>query len=584
LIILIDRFSVFVALRSAAREITPRDVTARKLGDRRPPNVPTTFAQLGLPDAVCDALRASGIDSPFPIQESAIPDALAGRDVCAQAPTGSGKTLAFGLPMLVRSGHGHQRHPASLILVPTRELADQIVAALRPLARTVDLRLVAVYGGVGFGEQRTALRKGVDVVVGCPGRIEDLISQGEMRLDHVTFAVIDEADRMADVGFLPAVRRLLDLTSKSRQTLLFSATMEHAVASLIRDYQTDPVTHRSVADLQAPDTARHLFLAVKEGDRTRLTAEAIGHAGSAIVFCRTRRRADRIALQLQRLGVKAETIHGGRSQQQRNRALAALNGGRVQALVATDVAARGIHVDGLACVVHYDAPEDDAAYVHRSGRTGRAGASGVVLSLVDEGAVGRNGLLRKPPAPGIAIERVMPGGLAEALVVEGAPIPVVQAPVESHREERVEEHAPQRENRPPTRRERPARTTESRTGGAPSVAAKDDNGSQDGEVTFFNPGKGYGFISRANGGDLFVHHSNVVRAAGTAELATGDRVEFKVGDGRRGPEALEVRVAGAPREASTDAPSSRPARTGARRPTRGPDRAARRPSRRAKAS
>jgi superfamily II DNA/RNA helicase/cold shock CspA family protein len=521
--------------------------------------VTSSFAQLGLPDALCAALVAGGIDAPFAIQEGAIPDALAGRDVCAQAPTGSGKTLAFGLPMLVRSGRGHQRHPASLVLVPTRELADQIVAALRPLARTMDLRLVAVYGGVGFGEQRTALRKGVDIVVGCPGRIEDLISQGEMRLDHVTFAVVDEADRMADVGFLPAVRRLLDLTSADRQTLLFSATMEHAVASLIRDYQTDPATHRTVADQQAPDTARHLFLAVREGDRTRFTAEAIGHAGSAIVFCRTRRRADRIALQLQRLGVKAETIHGGRSQQQRNRALAALNGGRVQALVATDVAARGIHVDGLACVVHYDAPEDGAAYVHRSGRTGRAGASGVVLSLVEETAVGRNGRLRKPPAPGIDIERVLPDGLATALVIEVPDSPAVKP-------------APAAE---------PVTTT-SNTTSANTVAADTATGTETGQVTFFNAGRGYGFVARSGGGDLFVHHSNVVKQGGAADLAVGDQVEFRVGAGRRGPEALEVRLTRASSTTSSPAPaqpSPRPARSDPRRPSRGPGRPGRRSTR-----
>jgi superfamily II DNA/RNA helicase len=375
----------------------------------------TPFARLGLPAALCAALADAGIDAPFAIQEAALPDALAGRDVCAQAPTGSGKTLAFGLPLLVRSGHGRPGRPASLVVVPTRELADQIVTALAPLARSVDLRLAAVYGGVGFGEQKRALRRGVDVVVGCPGRLEDLIGQGCLDLRDVRLAVLDEADRMADVGFLPAIRRLLDQTARDRQTLLFSATMEAPVTSVVERYQHDPVTHRVDADVDEADNARHLFLAVDSSERVRRTAEAIAQTGTAIVFTRTRHRADRVARQLRNLGVTTDVLHGGRSQGQRNRALDALVGGRVQALVATDVAARGIHVDDLSCVVHFDPPGDAATYTHRSGRTGRAGATGVVLSLVEPADVDRRGRLRTPATRGVDPEGVTVATLAEAM-------------------------------------------------------------------------------------------------------------------------------------------------------------------------
>lgn len=342
----------------------------------------TTFAQLGLPNALVAALTRRGLVEPFPIQIATIPDALAGRDVSGMAPTGSGKTLAFGLPILARveSADGHR--PRALILAPTRELAEQIKRELNPLAKSAGRSVLAVYGGVGYGPQKKGLREGSDILVATPGRLEDLIEQGITDLGHVDIAVVDEADRMADMGFLPAVRRILDGTSARRQTLLFSATLDGDIAVLSRDYQREPVRHE--AGTARPETidARHHFWRVDYHDRIRHTADLITAGGRAIVFTRTRHGADRLAKQLNKLGLGAVPMHGGRSQNQRNRALQAFATGRAQALIATDVAARGIHVEAVASVIHYDFPTDSKDYLHRSGRTARAGATGTVVSLV----------------------------------------------------------------------------------------------------------------------------------------------------------------------------------------------------------
>ncbi len=342
----------------------------------------TTFAHLGLPDPLVRALDGLGIEEPFPIQTAAIPDALAGRDVCGKAPTGSGKTLAFGLPVLATVEVASQRRPRALVLGPTRELAEQIKRELTPLAKRIHRRVFAVYGGVGYGPQKSALRKGVDVLVATPGRLEDLIDQGCVDLRDVDIVVVDEADRMADMGFLPDVRRILDRTSSRRQTLLFSATLDGDVAVLSRHYQRDPVRHEAVTVNATATEARHHFWLVHRSDRVHHAAELVGAAGRSIVFTRTRRGADRLAKQIDKLGVGAVALHGGRSQGQRTRALEAFSSGRAQALVATDVAARGIHVDEVASVIHYDPPADAKAYLHRSGRTARAGAGGTVVSLI----------------------------------------------------------------------------------------------------------------------------------------------------------------------------------------------------------
>jgi superfamily II DNA/RNA helicase len=348
-----------------------------------PSTTARSFAHLGVPAFICDALEQRGITTPFEIQAATIADGLAGRDVLGRAPTGSGKTLAFGVPIVANAGEVGRctpRRPAALVLAPTRELAEQITTELRTFSGRI--RVDAVYGGVGYGSQLTALKRGVDVLVACPGRLEDLIQRRDVDLSDVVYVVLDEADRMADMGFMPAVRRLLDQTSPARQTLLFSATLDGDVARLTRDYQRDPVRHEVGEETPDVRAATHRFWTVERVDRNPIVAEVVNAAWPSIIFTRTRHGADRLARQLVKLGIETAPIHGGRSQSQRNRALDDFTNGRVHALVATDVAARGIHVDGVASVIHYDPPEDHKTYVHRSGRTARAGADGLVVSLV----------------------------------------------------------------------------------------------------------------------------------------------------------------------------------------------------------
>ena len=343
-----------------------------------------TFHSLGAPAPVVARLEARGIVHPSPVQALALPDALAGRDVCGKAPTGSGKTIAFAIPLVARlhGGRAQPKRPRGLVLVPTRELAAQVAAEVRDLAGPKGPSVATFYGGVGFGDQLRALRRGVDIAVACPGRLADLVQRGEIRLDNVGFVVIDEADRMADMGFLPVVRTLLDDVRPDRQTLLFSATLDGDVDVLVRHYQRQPVRHEVAGDVDAPQN-RHIFWKTDGAERVDLAAEVVNREWPAVVFTRTKHGADRLVKQLTTRGVSAAAIHGDRSQAQRDRALAAFVSGRVQALVATDVAARGIHVDDVAAVVHYDLPGSEKDYVHRSGRTGRAGAAGIVVSLID---------------------------------------------------------------------------------------------------------------------------------------------------------------------------------------------------------
>jgi len=342
----------------------------------------TTFAQLGLPEPLVRALGKKEITVPFPVQEATIPDVLAGKDVSGKAPTGSGKTLAFGLPLLARVEKAQRNKPRALILAPTRELAEQIKKELTGPAKAVKRYVFSVYGGVGYGPQRQALRRGVDVLVATPGRLEDLIEQGDIDLSQANIVVVDEADRMADMGFLPSVRRILDKTAKKRQTLLFSATLDGDIATLARNYQRDPVRHDAAGVEAETLDARHHFWLVDHHERVQHTADVVGQAGRSIVFTRTRRGADRLARQLSKAGVDAVAMHGGLSQNQRNRALRSFSSYKSQALVATDVAARGIHIDAVESVIHFDPPADHKDYLHRSGRTARAGATGTVVSLV----------------------------------------------------------------------------------------------------------------------------------------------------------------------------------------------------------
>ena len=339
-----------------------------------------TFAELGVPENICRSLENKGILKPFEIQKLTITDGLEGHDICGRAPTGSGKTIAFGIPLIANSKRGEPKHPGSLILAPTRELAEQIFSELRTFAGKT--KIGVVYGGVGYGNQIKSLKQGIDILVACPGRLEDLIEQGFVNLSNVNHVVLDEADRMADMGFMPSVRRLLDQTNPERQTFLFSATLDKDVAKLTREYQTNPIRHEIGEETPDIKSAHHLFWKITNTNKTEITAEAINAVWPAIIFCRTRHGSDRLAKRLNKLGIHGVTIHGGKSQNQRSRALADFTKGRVQALIATDVAARGIHVDGVASVIHYDPPEDHKAYIHRSGRTARAGQSGVVLSFV----------------------------------------------------------------------------------------------------------------------------------------------------------------------------------------------------------
>jgi superfamily II DNA/RNA helicase len=343
--------------------------------------MPATFADLGVPARLCARLDELGIATPFPVQAATLPDALAGRDVCGKAPTGSGKTIAFGLPVLARVEKAAPRRPRALVLVPTRELASQVQDQLEALCWGTKTEVLAVYGGAGMGAQMKALSRGVEVVVATPGRLKDLLDRGSLRLDDVNIVVIDEADRMADMGFLPEVRRLLDMTNRQRQTMLFSATLDGDVDVLIRNYQTNPAHHEAVS-LEQKGEVTHRFWAVPHADRIQVATAIVERSWPAIVFSRTRHGAERLSKQLNKAGVRAEAIHGDRSQSQRERALGAFGRGDVHVLVATDVAARGIHVDGVACVLQFDPPGTDKDYVHRSGRTGRAGEPGLVITLV----------------------------------------------------------------------------------------------------------------------------------------------------------------------------------------------------------
>lgn len=344
-----------------------------------------TFNLLGLPEPLVRKLTDLGFTEPFPIQQSAVPPALSGRDVQGRAPTGSGKTLAFGLPVLARVDRGERNRPNALVLAPTRELAEQIRSDLEPLATAVYRRVAAVYGGVGYGPQLSALRRGVDVLVATPGRLLDLIQRRAVDLARVDIVVVDEADRMADMGFLPDVRRILDQTDGRRQTYLFSATLDGEIGVLSKAYQRDPVQIRAEARHEKQIDLKHHFWRVARADRVSHTARLVRASGRSIVFTRTRHGADRLVKQLARADVSAVAMHGGRSQSQRTRALSAFASGRAMALVATDVAARGIHVEDVAAVVHFDIAGDHKDYVHRSGRTARAGAAGNVITLVTEG-------------------------------------------------------------------------------------------------------------------------------------------------------------------------------------------------------
>jgi superfamily II DNA/RNA helicase len=466
-----------------------------------------TFDELGVPADLVSTLAARGIDAPFAIQTLTLADGCAGLDLCGRAPTGSGKTLAFGIPLVARLERARPKRPRALVLVPTRELAAQVSAELSWLGRVRKHRVAAVYGGTGFGAQLKALRKGVDVLVACPGRLTDLLERGEVDLGEVSIVVVDEADRMADMGFLPVVKKLLDRTPPTRQTLLFSATLDGAVDELVRRYQRDPVKHLLPIDEQQMARVQHHFWRAEREQRVALCADVIREVGATFVFVRTKHGADRLARQLAQQGVRTEALHGNRSQGQRERALAAFTAGKVDALVATDVAARGIHVDGVACVMHFDLPNDFKDYTHRSGRTARAGAEGVVVSLAgrDQRRAAEQLQRSLELRPGLTAPDVPT--LTAARTDASSPIQAVAA-------------------------------LASIDGDA---AASDDAATPSGTVKWFDARRGFGFIERPGSDDLFVHVSALSRG-GTTKLREGQRVAFELGEGRRGDEARRVRV------------------------------------------
>src|SRR5579863_9902432 len=350
--------------------------------DTPEPITATTFEELGVAPELVAVLQSQGITAPFPVQALTVADGIAGRDVCGKAKTGSGKTLAFGLPLLMRVAKAPPGRPHGLVLVPTRELAIQVGDVLRTLAAAIERRVVVVYGGAEIDRQVKKLRKGADVVVATPGRLIDLGERGEVSLEDVEAVVLDEADRMADMGFLPQVDWLLRRIAGPHQTMLFSATLDGDVDRLVRRHLSDPVRHEVASETTTVDSMEHRFLQVHQMDKVKVAAAICRGAAKVLVFVRTKRGADRLVEQLAREQVRAAAIHGDLRQASREKALEQFTSGRLPVLVATDVAARGLDIEDVEVVVHYDPPEDHKAYLHRSGRTARAGGTGVVATLV----------------------------------------------------------------------------------------------------------------------------------------------------------------------------------------------------------
>jgi superfamily II DNA/RNA helicase len=342
-----------------------------------------TFAELGVDADLVEELDRQGITSPFPIQEMTMKDAIAGRDITGKAETGSGKTLAFGLPMIMHVTKGRPKRPQGLVLVPTRELAVQVTKALTPLLALRGLVAVSVYGGAPMGPQTDALDKGASIVIATPGRLLDLMERRALLPSDIKIVAIDEADQMADMGFMPQVRAIMSQIPEKRQTFLFSATLDHQVKELIDRYMQDPVNHEVESETETVDTMEHRFLKVHYMDKAKVVTELSHHNDRILAFTRTKAAADRLSKDLRDLGVQAAPIHGDLPQKKREQSLARFSDGDVTVLVATNVAARGLHIDGVDVVVHFDPPDDPKTYLHRSGRTARAGEDGLVVTLVE---------------------------------------------------------------------------------------------------------------------------------------------------------------------------------------------------------
>ena len=552
-----------------------------------------SFADLGVPSNLVERLAARGITEAFPIQEAALPDALAGRDVVGKAVTGSGKTLAFGLPLMARVGKARPRKPLGLVLVPTRELAAQVQKELANLTDDRGRRVICIYGGTSYNVARKALNFGVDVVVACPGRLEDMLEQGAFDLSEITTVIVDEADRMADMGFLPAVRRIMGATPRDRHVMLFSATMGPDVKSLVKEFTQDAAIHDVVGE-EAPSDVDHYFWRVPRDQRPQFAADIIEEYERAIIFTRTKHGADRLARQLEERGISAVPLHGDRTQAQRERALRSVKNGQIQVLVATDVAARGIHIDLLPVVVHYDPPAQATDYLHRSGRTGRAGATGAVISLVGEDVIGQVKRLQRAlgiptsietreDAPAIRLGAVDDAAAAERIDDRGGkgrserPAPrersastrTERGPRSFERRERPsgdrkfadrgarpERSFTERTERPfADRNERTARpernfndrnerTARPERGHG---AAGSKSGHREAVVSFFNDSKGFGFASDDKGDDLFIHFSSI-QGDGFKSLSQGQKITFEEASGPKGREARNVRVVGGGRE------------------------------------
>ena len=526
-----------------------------------------SFADLGVPARLVERLSARGITEAFPIQEASIPDALEGRDVVGKAITGSGKTLAFALPLLARLTKARPRKPVALVLVPTRELAAQVQKEIAQLTDDRGRRVICIYGGTSYNVARKALNFGVDVVVACPGRLEDMLEQRALDLGDVMTVVVDEADRMADMGFLPAVRRIVAATSPERHVMLFSATMGPDVSSLVREFTHDAAIHDVVGD-EAPSDVDHYFWKVPRDRRPDITADIIETYERAIIFTRTKHGADRLARQLGERGISAVPLHGDRSQAQRERALRSVKSGQIQVLVATDVAARGIHIDLLPVVVHYDPPAQATDYLHRSGRTGRAGATGAVISLVGEDVIGQVKRLQRAlginpsieareTAPAIRLGAVDDAVAAERLDdrgpkrrVESSPRDRERAPRSFERREPREPRervtANRRERRSSEAETRPVRTFERRDAQPARGESAGRPRGNEAVVSFFNDSKGFGFAEDDKGDDLFIHFSSIV-GDGFKSLSQGQKITFEEAQGPKGREAKNVRVVGAGR-------------------------------------
>src|SRR5215218_9216071 len=413
----------------APRDVVPAPVVVPVGADATVLPTDTTFAALGVPAPLVEVLTASGITAPFPIQVATLPDTLTGRDVLGRGRTGSGKTLAFSLPLVARlaasTSKRQPKRPRSLILVPTRELANQVNAVVDPLARALGMRSTVVFGGVGQNPQVQALAAGVDVLIACPGRLEDLIGQGHADLGAVEITILDEADHMADLGFLPGVKRLLDRTPKIGQRLLFSATLDNGVDVLVKRYLSNPVTH-SVDPAVAPvSTMTHHVLHVTNGDKAEVVRRLASGLGRSVLFTRTKHQAKKLAKQLTAAGIPAVDLHGNLSQNARERNLEAFTTGTSRVLCATDIAARGIHVDDVALVVHVDPPAEHKAYLHRSDRTARAGAEGAVVTIATPDQAGEVRTLARQAGITPEVSAIKPGA-REIVALTGPAAPYVE--------------------------------------------------------------------------------------------------------------------------------------------------------------